>query len=314
MSKSPVRMVLAGEDTAGLRAFRLISSGESVAVVAVISGSSDATRGATVAQVAGRLGIPVWPPSMLRDPATANVLRGEGVDILLNVHGLVLIDTNVLEAPTLGSFNLHPGPLPRYAGLNSPCWGVYHQEHEFGVTLHRMTAVVDTGPIAGQMLFAVESRETGLSLTSKTVTNGTTLLGNFLAQLLESSASVPAREQDLSQREYLGAGPPHGGRLLWELPATQLDAFVRACDFGPFESPWGHPLVSWESSQMAVRSARAADASEKDAPPGTVVAVDEEGASVTSGDGLLIVESLEVGGQICAASEVLRAGRRFDIA
>jgi methionyl-tRNA formyltransferase len=312
MKPRPVRMVLAAQQTAGVRALRQVISHESVELVAVIAAPEARSRGATVAQAAALQGLPVWAPQALRDPATANRLRDLHVDVLLNVHSLVLVDERVLAAPRLGSFNLHPGPLPRYAGLNSPCWAVYRREHEFGATLHRMTAAIDAGPIVDQVKFGVEPRETGLSLTTKTVGHQAAVLEGFLAQIGAAPDGLPAREQDLSQREYLGAGPPHGGRLQWQLPAADLDAFVRACDFGPFASPWGHPLVYREENELAVRTAEAIAGSVSDAPPGTVVSVDDEGgASVSTGDGLLRLGTLEVAGQTCASSELLRPGDIF---
>ena len=66
----------------------------------------------------------------------------------MNVHSLFLIHP-WSSAPTIGSFNLHPGPLPEYAGLNVPSWAIYEGEkRSHGVTVHWMDEGVDTGPIA----------------------------------------------------------------------------------------------------------------------------------------------------------------------
>jgi UDP-4-amino-4-deoxy-L-arabinose formyltransferase/UDP-glucuronic acid dehydrogenase (UDP-4-keto-hexauronic acid decarboxylating) len=56
---------------------------------------------------------------IVKDPDFAARIVDENIDILLNVHSLFLIHKDVLTAPRLGSYNLHPAPLPRYAGLNS---------------------------------------------------------------------------------------------------------------------------------------------------------------------------------------------------
>ena len=73
-------------------------------------------------------------------------MREQGVDLLLNVHSLYLIARRtVVAAPRIGSFNLHPGPLPEYAGLNTPSWAIYNGEREHGVTVHWMEPGVDTG-------------------------------------------------------------------------------------------------------------------------------------------------------------------------
>jgi UDP-4-amino-4-deoxy-L-arabinose formyltransferase/UDP-glucuronic acid dehydrogenase (UDP-4-keto-hexauronic acid decarboxylating) len=74
--------------------------------------------------LATKLGYRTWPAELVRDPKFAVQVRDERVDVVLNVHSLFLIRKEVLEAPRLGSFNLHPGPLPRYAGLNPVCWAI----------------------------------------------------------------------------------------------------------------------------------------------------------------------------------------------
>ena len=68
-----------------------------------------------------------------------------------------------LHAPPVS--NLHPGPLPQYAGLNVPSWAIYNGEVTHGVSLHRMDSGIDTGPIAYQASVLIGPRDTGLSLS-----------------------------------------------------------------------------------------------------------------------------------------------------
>lgn len=67
------------------------------------------------------------------------------------------------DSRRMGSFNLHPGPLPRYAGLNVRSWAIYQDEQTHGVTLHWMEARVDTGPIAFETMFDLSADDSGLS-------------------------------------------------------------------------------------------------------------------------------------------------------
>src|SRR5580692_7331177 len=73
------------------------------------------------------------PVERVKDPELAESLRSAQVDLLLNVHSLYIIHQGVLAVPRLGAYNLHPAPLPRYAGLNSVSWAIYHGEKEHGV-------------------------------------------------------------------------------------------------------------------------------------------------------------------------------------
>src|SRR5919109_2815282 len=134
-------VVLVAEEAAGLRALRLLDASEHE-VVAVLSSSGTG------------FGRPVRDPLAVTDPAFAGELRD--VDLLLNVHSLHIAAPAVVAAPRTGSFNLHPGPLPEYAGLNAPSWAIYNGETRHAVTLHWMEPEVDAGPIAYAAELAIE--------------------------------------------------------------------------------------------------------------------------------------------------------------
>src|SRR5262245_48901978 len=84
-------VALAAEEAAGGQALRLLADrGHNVA--AVFSDSRGSAQGATVASIAENLGIPVRPAAAVRDPALAAELRAAGVELLLNIHSLHIVD------------------------------------------------------------------------------------------------------------------------------------------------------------------------------------------------------------------------------
>jgi UDP-4-amino-4-deoxy-L-arabinose formyltransferase/UDP-glucuronic acid dehydrogenase (UDP-4-keto-hexauronic acid decarboxylating) len=252
--------------------------------------SSGATSGAaSVAGVAASLELPVLPASNVRDPAFAGRLRAARVDLLLNVHSLHLIAREVLEAPRVGSFNVHPGPLPAWAGLSVPSWAIYHGVQLFGCTLHWMAVEVDAGPIAFAAGFPVEERETGLSLSLKCAREGVVLVRRLVETAMRDPDAIPRQPQADGERRWFGRPPPHGGRVPWNLSARRVDGFVRACDFAPFPSPWGRPRTTCAGRELAVlktmpTGVRAA------AEPGTVARDEQGGVVVATGDDWLRVE------------------------
>ncbi len=170
------------------------------------------------------------------------------------------------RAPRHGAYNLHPGPLPEYAGLNAPSWAIYHGEPCHGVTLHRMEPGVDTGPIAFQTRFALSPRDTGLSVSLRCAEEGLRLV----ERLLDADPSrVRLEPQDLSARRYFGRGVPQDGRIDWTLSAQRVQAFVRACDYRPFPSPWDFPMA--EVGERMVKVLKTAlTGTACGTPPGTV--------------------------------------------
>ena len=301
-------IALAAEEAAGGQALRLVAErGHTVA--AVFSDSEGGGMGATVASVADSLGIPVRPAAEVRDPALAGELRAIGVELLLNIHSLYIVDAEVLAAPALGAYNLHPGPLPERAGLNAPSWALYEGDEAHGVTLHRMTPGVDEGAIAFEERFQVGPRDTALKLMTQCVRRGLPLVERLL-DLAERGEPIPARPQDLARRRWFGAGPPDGGRLDWDRPARQVADFVRACDYGPFPSPWAFPRCEAGGREVAIAAAEALSET-TDAETGTVAAGDGDDRLVAAADAWVRVDRVEVAGGRVAAAEVLRPGERL---
>ena len=57
------------------------------------------------------------------------------------------IPTEVLDIPTSGFVNFHFGLLPKYAGADPVFWQIKNAEEFGGISIHKMTAEIDEGPI-----------------------------------------------------------------------------------------------------------------------------------------------------------------------
>jgi len=228
---------------------------------------------------------------------------------LLNIHSLHIVDAEVLAAPRLGAYNLHPGPLPERAGMNAPSWALYEGDKLHGVTLHRMTPGVDEGAVAFADRFEVGPRDTALKVTMQCVRRGLRLVERLLNQA-ERGEPIPVHPQNLAHRRWFGAGPPEGGRLDWQRPARHVADFVRACDYGPFPSPWGFPRCEVGGLEVAVAAAEALS-KQTDALPGTVAAGEGGDRLVAAADTWVRVDRIEVAGRQIAAAEGLRPGERL---
>jgi len=287
-----MRVVLAAEEAAGVQVLRnlcgLPSPAELVAVFTTPPGA--ASRRALVYEAASALGVPTFPVDAVRTHELAERLRDERVDLLVNVHSLFVVHPDVVAAPRIGSFNLHPGPLPAYAGLNVPSWAVYRGERRHAVTLHWMDAGIDSGPIAYAQSFELTESDTGLSAAAKCVRHGVPLVSELVQVAAREPSAIPRIEQDRSRRRYFAAGPPNGGRIDWSRPAAELVRLVRAADYGPFPSPWGQVTAKVAGNDVCIAKATALPDGTR-ATPGAVVDTTESSVTVATGDGLLLVET-----------------------
>jgi methionyl-tRNA formyltransferase len=301
-----LRVVVIAEEAAGVQVLRgLAALPTPPEIVAALTRSSgEGAERPVVHESAQKLGLDIWPSSSVTSPDLATRLRNAEVDLLMNVHSLFLIHPSVLAAPTIGSFNLHPGPLPEYAGLNVPSWAIYEGERSHGVTLHWLDEGIDTGPIAWQERFAVESTDTGLALSGKCVRVGVPLLLRLATVAATDARLIPREQQDLSRRKYFSAGPPAEGRFDWAQPADSILRFVRAADYAPFDSPWGHPRAQLAGVNVGIAKAAATGVAATQ-PPGTIVELDDAGAAVATADELIVVQRLWLDGRYVKPKELL---------
>jgi UDP-4-amino-4-deoxy-L-arabinose formyltransferase/UDP-glucuronic acid dehydrogenase (UDP-4-keto-hexauronic acid decarboxylating) len=305
-----LKILVVTEGGAGVELLKRLSTTECQIVAVLTSPPGEQNPGAAPWILAEKLGYPIIPAKSVKDPKFAATIDRENVDLLLNVHSLYIINHKLLAVPRIGSFNMHPGPLPRYAGLNSPCWALYRDEREHGVTIHHMVPKIDAGPIAYQSLFPIGDRDTGRSVSIRCIREGLDLIEKLLADAARSPEAIPRIAQDLTRREYLGGEIPQGGRIDWSRPARAVFNFVRAAYYYPFPSAWGHPQTMLEAEEIGIVSVTLTDEA-AGAPPGAVATSKGEGVRVACEDTWILVQKIHCQGSYVNPSEMLRDGDRL---
>jgi UDP-4-amino-4-deoxy-L-arabinose formyltransferase/UDP-glucuronic acid dehydrogenase (UDP-4-keto-hexauronic acid decarboxylating) len=305
-----VNILLVGEESAGAQTLKLLANSAHRLVGVMASPARKLAGGMTVWQHAEKMGFRTWPAEFVKDSSFAEVIREVKVDLLLNVHSLFVIKPEIVKAPRFGSFNLHPGPLPRYAGLNAPSWAIYRGEKSHGVTLHKMHAGIDTGEISYQAMFAIEDSDNGFSVSAKCIKLGLELIKQLLDAAEQNPGSIPMIKQDLTQREYFGKGTPEDGVLAWSRPAREIYNFIRAADYSPFTSPWKHPSSIFEGREIAfIKSHLTGIACNE--PAGTIGESDGGKVFIACQDEWLSVGRIIVGGKYLDAAAALKQGGRL---
>lgn len=179
-------------------------------------------------------------------PATsdyARVLQALEFDYLFAITHLALIPDNAVNTPRKGAINFHDGPLPMYAGLNTPMWALLNGETSYGITWHVMSEGIDTGDILLTEPVTIAPEDSAVSLNTKCFTAA---LDSFprLLDAIESDTLAP-QPQDLEKRQYFGRAD-HPERLCildWRQPAKELERLVRALNTGRYENPLGTPKI-----------------------------------------------------------------------
>lgn len=306
-----MNVLLVGEESAGAQTLKMILNSPHRLVGVLASESRKAVGGLTVWQHAVKAGCATWPAEVVKDPAFADTVRELEVDLLLNVHSLFVIKSEIVSAPRFGSFNLHPGPLPAYAGLNAPSWAIYRDEKSHGVTLHRMLAGIDTGPIAYQTIFEIDDSDTGFTVSAKCIRHGMELIRKLLDAAAEDPGLIPAIEQDLERREYFSKGTPRNGWINWHRPAREIFNFIRAADYSPFKSPWRTPRAQVDSKEVGFVKVGLTD-QRASQPAGTVRHGIAGEVLIAASDRWLSAHRVTVDGEPVAPTEALPDGFRLE--
>jgi methionyl-tRNA formyltransferase len=131
----------------------------------------------------------------INTPPTADLLRKLDPDLLIVSHGPIL-KPEIFNIPRLGTINIHLGYMPNYRGEDSVFWPLYYGDYEHvGVTIHRIDAGIDTGPILARGTPALTPQDTEASIVAKTAPVAASLLNELLAMAADGQLPEGRREK-----------------------------------------------------------------------------------------------------------------------
>jgi methionyl-tRNA formyltransferase len=263
-------------------------------------------QAAPVAQRATALKLPLRQPAKFT-PEAVEGLRELAVDALVVVAYGLILPADALAAPRLGCFNIHASLLPRWRGAAPIQRAILAGDRESGVTIMRMDAGLDTGPMLLRGALPIGTDTTAGQLHDALATLGARLMVEALDGLARGIAHETP--QPAEGATYAKKISKDEARLDWSRGADELARAVRAYDPVP---------VAWsELAGERVRIHKARAESGRAGPaPGTIVAADADGIRVATGDGILRIETLQwPGGRALGAREAASGrslpGRRF---
>jgi methionyl-tRNA formyltransferase len=221
------------------------------------AGRGYALRPCPVQIAAERLGLPVRTPAWLRtDPAAQQAFAALGLDAaVVAAYGLILPQA-MLDAPRRGCLNIHASLLPRWRGAAPIQAAILAGDAATGVTIMRMDAGLDTGPMLLREAAPITGTTTAAGLHDVLAGIGARLI---LRALAEDPPPVPQPAEGVTYAPKLTRD---AGRIDWTRDAAMLDRQVRAFD------PWPGTFTTLRGAALKVLAAELADCSGK---PGTVL-------------------------------------------
>ncbi|MBA3074107.1 MAG: methionyl-tRNA formyltransferase [Anaerolineae bacterium] len=180
--------------------------------------------------LADQLGIATIQPERLKDEAFAQLQAWNPDVIVVAAFGQILRQ-RVLDLPKLGCINVHASYLPRWRGAAPIQAAILHGDEFTGVSIMKMDAGIDTGPVLIQEKVYLAENETLSSLTDKLSILGGSLLLDALEDYIAGRLSPTAQPE--SGDTYAGMLNKEDGLLDFSKSAIQIDRKVRALNDWP---------------------------------------------------------------------------------
>lgn len=282
-----------------MRAALLGTSQEAVPAIDILAGSTDLR--AVIARPdrpRGRGRAPAPPASKVRavehgvsvyQPATPAALdadiAGMDLDLAVVVSYGMIVRAHTLARPRLGMVNLHFSLLPRWRGAAPVERAILAGDDVTGVSLMRMDAGLDAGPILAAWRTSIGEDEDAGALSERLALGGAELLATHLGALERGEPEPVAQEE--SRVTWAPRLVVSEARLDFHQPVEQVARAVRA--FCP--RPGAH--TTWRGKRFKVLRARLA--------PGRLepghLEVDEFGARVGTATGCLALRTVQPEGR-----------------
>ena len=231
--------------------------------------------------------------------------KSTGTDTCISLNWPTLIPRDALDVFEHGILNAHAGDLPRYRGNACPNWAILNFEARVGLTVHRMTEELNSGPCL---------YKTHLPL------NEETYIGDIYAWLQKAiplafveaidRLSGPGFLQQDADVRPLRAFPrrPEDARIDWRATTREILALVRASSH-PFEGA----ATTLEGREIirVFRATRFLPEFDFLAVPGQVCLSNDGNPVIATGDGMMEIEECasSLGGSEETKRTILRSLR-----
>lgn len=246
-------------------------------------------------------GLPVFQPESMKDECAVALLRSLKPELsVVAAYGQILPEA-ALNAPTLGSINVHASLLPRYRGAAPINWAILNGETETGVTIMHMAKRLDAGDIITVRATPIDPTEDAEMLFARLAELGAQLLSETIP-LIQSGAATRTPQDD-AQSTYAPMLSRALSPIDWNKPSRVILDQIRGL------IPWPVASTTLEGKTLKIYQAQPGGTASE--APGRLRAV-KGGIEAACGDGqsILITTLQAEGGKRMSASAYLN-GRRI---
>jgi methionyl-tRNA formyltransferase len=250
------------------------------------SGRGRELKAPPVKVLAQELSLPISQPEKLKQPEAMEQLRAWAPDLIVVAAFGQILRKDVLELPRFGCINVHASLLPRWRGAAPINAAVLAGDEETGVTIMKMDAGLDTGPMLAKRAIRLTRDHTAGSVSRALSTLGADLLLETLPDYLSSRLQpVPQPDEGATYAPML---KKEDGNLDFTSDVNELERRIRAFN------PWPGAFMDFDGAMLKIHRAHV------------------EAGEASAGQRLIVQNQPAVGarGGILVLDEVQPAGKR----
>lgn len=278
------RIVFMGTPAFAVPIIKALSEGPDLILAAVTQPDRPRGRGRRVSpcpvkEFAVSRGIPVLQPERARAPGFIGEVAALAPDLLVVAAYGQILPQALLDVPVIMPVNVHGSLLPAYRGAAPIQHAIMNCETRTGITIMRMDAGMDTGPMLLVGSLQIGPEETFGELYGRMSALGAGLLMDAL-DLLDRGLlrETPQPAEGVSLAPPIR---PDGARIDWSLPAGRISCLVRAMD------PEPGAFTYWDGERIRLFRPFPPQGGTEDREPGVVVDAGKGGLVVATGLGLV---------------------------
>lgn len=232
--KEKIRTIFMGTPDFAVPGLKSLLNSENFEVIAVFTqpdkkvGRKQILTSPPIKVLAAEFHIPVWQPENIK--LEMNNINALKPDLIVVIAYGKIIPQVILEIPKFNCLNVHASLLPLYRGsacLNAP---IINGDKKTGITIMKMDAGMDTGPILLQKEFILKGEETLEIVHDKLSTLGAELLPNVLNEWI--NGKIIAKNQDETKATFVQKLEKEDGKIDWQKSAEKIERQVRGLN------PW----------------------------------------------------------------------------
>jgi methionyl-tRNA formyltransferase len=288
-----LRIVFAGTPDFAARHLAALLSSEHEVIAVYTNPDRPAGRGkkltpSAVKSLALKHDLPVYQPENFKSDEAKQALVDLNADIMVVVAYGMLLPQAVLDTPRLGCINVHGSILPRWRGAAPIQRSVWAGDEEAGVTIMQMDIGLDTGDMLKIATLPIEVTDTSTSMYDKLTELGPQTLIDCLGDIAEGKAVFVNQNDD--EASYAKKLSKEEARINWNDDAAHIERCIRAFN------PW--PISHFDAADNTIKVWQSRlDNQTTDKPAGTVLQADKTGIYVATGNGVLVLEQIQVPGK-----------------